>query len=69
MDLRKERQVKGMSLQQKIENEIAILRGLIAQYKRSTDPESICMVIAYEYGLQALIEVYEMTKQEKRMPF
>jgi len=30
-----------MSLQQKIENEIAILRGLIAQYKRSTDPESI----------------------------
>ncbi|MGX5629061.1 hypothetical protein ACWKTQ_03115 [Bacillus thuringiensis] len=58
-----------MNLQKKIENEIAILRGLIVRYKRSTDPESICMVIAYEYGLQALIEVYEMTKQEKRVPF
>ncbi|WP_176126971.1 hypothetical protein [Bacillus cereus] len=58
-----------MTLQQKIENEIAILRGLIDRYKRSADSESIYMVIAYEYGLQALIEVYEMSKQNEVIPF
>ncbi|MGX5634409.1 hypothetical protein [Bacillus thuringiensis] len=59
-----------MSLQQKIKNEIDILRRLIVRYKRFNDPESIiCMVIAYEYGLQALIEIYEMSKQNEVMPF
>ncbi|WP_353054870.1 hypothetical protein [Bacillus thuringiensis] len=58
-----------MSLQQKIENEIAILKRLIDQHKRSSDTESICMVIAYEYGLHALIEIYEMSKQEEVIPF
>ncbi|EOO30760.1 hypothetical protein IIU_05077 [Bacillus cereus VD133] len=58
-----------MNLQQKIENEIAILRRLIAWYKRSPDSESVCMVIAYEYALQVLQEVYEVSKQEEVMPF
>ncbi|WP_172452174.1 hypothetical protein [Bacillus thuringiensis] len=58
-----------MTLQQKIENEISILRRLIARYERSEDLESICMVIAYEYGLQALIEIYELSKQKEVMPF
>ncbi|EOQ04924.1 hypothetical protein [Bacillus cereus] len=53
----------------KLENEISILRRLIERYRRSTDSESICMVIAYEYGLQALIEVYELSKQKEVMPF
>ncbi|MBJ8024626.1 hypothetical protein [Bacillus cereus] len=58
-----------MSLQQKIENEISILRRLIARYKGSSNSECICMIIAYEYGLQALIEIYEMSKQKEGMPF
>ncbi|MEH7219324.1 MULTISPECIES: hypothetical protein [Bacillus cereus group] len=58
-----------MSLQQKIENEIFILKRLIERYKRSSDSESICMVIAYEYGLQALIEIYEMSIQKEVIPF
>ncbi|MGQ3740901.1 hypothetical protein [Bacillus sp. Fil] len=58
-----------MSLQQKIENEIAILRRFIARYNCFNDPESICMVLAYEYGLQALIEIYEMSKQKEVIPF
>ncbi|EOP85991.1 hypothetical protein IGM_04366 [Bacillus cereus HuB4-4] len=58
-----------MSLQQKIENEMAILKGLIARYKSTKDPESIYVVVAYEYALQVLSEVYEVSKQEKRIPF
>ncbi|MEH7151262.1 hypothetical protein V7095_12685 [Bacillus thuringiensis] len=58
-----------MSLQQKIKNEIVILRCLIVRYKRFNDPESICMVIAYEYSLQAMTEIYEMSKQKEGMPF
>ncbi|MED2784180.1 hypothetical protein P4278_31800 [Bacillus thuringiensis] len=55
-----------MSLQQKIENEISILRRLIARYEQSDD---IGIVIAYEYGLQVLIEIYELSKQKEVMPF
>ncbi|MGN4798276.1 hypothetical protein ACTFRC_19510 [Bacillus cereus group sp. MYBK234-2] len=58
-----------MNLQQKIENEMAILKRIIARYKGSKDSESICMVIAYEYALQVLSEVYEMSKQEEVIPF
>ncbi|MEW4072632.1 hypothetical protein, partial [Bacillus thuringiensis] len=58
-----------MNLQQKIESEISILRRLIDRYKLCDDSESICMVIAYEYGLQALIEVNEMSKQKEVLPF
>ncbi|EKS8373828.1 hypothetical protein QC456_006472 [Bacillus cereus] len=57
-----------MNLQQKIESEITILRRLIDRYKRCDDSE-ICMVIAYEYGLQMLMEVYEMSKQKEVLPF
>ncbi|MED2777288.1 hypothetical protein P4276_28970 [Bacillus thuringiensis] len=58
--------MNGMSLQQKIENEISILRRLIARYEQSDD---IGIVIAYEYGLQVLIEIYELSKQKEVMPF
>lgn len=58
-----------MSLQQKIENEIFILKHLIERYKRSSDSESICMIIAYEYGLQALIEIQEVSQRKEVMPF
>ncbi|WP_197234293.1 hypothetical protein [Bacillus cereus] len=58
-----------MNLQQKLENEISILRRLIDRYKRCGDSESICVVLAYECGLQVLIEVYEMSKQKEVMPF
>ncbi|WP_176548917.1 hypothetical protein [Bacillus toyonensis] len=44
-------QVNEMNLQQKIESEISTLRCVINRYKRCGDSESICMVIAYEYGL------------------
>ena len=58
-----------MSLQQKIENEISILRRLIDRYKRCGDSESIYMVIGYEYGLQVLIEICELSKQKEVIPF
>ncbi|PET34913.1 hypothetical protein CN271_26270 [Bacillus cereus] len=58
-----------VNLQQKIENEMAVLRGLIERYRRYEDSESICMVVAYEYGLQALIEIYEMSIQKEVIPF
>ncbi|HFU7078479.1 hypothetical protein [Bacillus cereus] len=39
------------------------------EYKKSKEPNSISMVVAYEYGLQALIEVYEVSKQTEVAPF
>ncbi|MEI4617956.1 hypothetical protein [Bacillus cereus] len=56
-------------VQNKIENEIDILKRFIARYERANDSESICMVIAYRYALQAFIEVYELTKQKEVMLF
>ncbi|MBG9501148.1 hypothetical protein P4418_12710 [Bacillus thuringiensis] len=56
-------------VQNKIENEIAILKRFISRYERANDSESICMVIAYRYALQAFIEVYELTKQKEVTPF
>ncbi|MEI4618376.1 hypothetical protein [Bacillus cereus] len=56
-------------VQNKVENEIAILRRFIDRYECSNDSESICMVVAYRYALQAFIEVYELTKQKEVMPF
>ena len=56
-------------VQNKIENEIAMLRRLIDRYECSNDLESICMLIAYRYALQAFIEVYALTKQKEVMPF
>lgn len=55
-----------MDIQRKLEIEMCILKGLIARYKSIKDSESISMVIAYEYALQVLSEVYEVSKQEKK---
>ncbi|CUB53155.1 hypothetical protein BN2127_JRS10_02171 [Bacillus subtilis] len=56
-------------VQNKLENEMSILRRLIDRHKRCSDSESICMVIAYEYGLQVLLEIYEMSQRKEVMPF
>ncbi|HHL0974766.1 TPA: hypothetical protein ACQUHP_006588 [Bacillus cereus] len=56
-------------VQNKLENEISILRGLIARYTQERGSESICIIMAYEYGLQALTEVYQLSKQKEEMPF
>lgn len=58
-----------MSLQNKIEAEIQILMGLVERYKQSNEPNAASMVLAYEYGLQALQEVYEVSKQTELVPF
>ncbi|MDA2257606.1 hypothetical protein PDN66_22295 [Bacillus cereus] len=58
-----------MSLQNKIEAEIEIMKSLVERYKKSKEPNAISMVVAYEYGLQALIEVYEVSKQTEVAPF
>lgn len=58
-----------INLQIKIENEIKILNRIIEHYKQSNDPVSPCMIVAYEHGLQALNEVYEVSKQEEVVPF
>ncbi|EEM13595.1 MULTISPECIES: hypothetical protein [Bacillus] len=52
-----------MNLQNKIEAEIQILKSLVERYKQSDEDNAASMVVAYEYGLQALIEVYEVSKQ------
>lgn len=56
-------------VQNKLENEISILRGLIARYTEEKSSESICMVMAYEYGLRALTEVYQLSQQKEEIPF
>ncbi|WP_165775601.1 hypothetical protein [Bacillus wiedmannii] len=58
-----------MGLQNKIETEIQILMSLIERYKQSKEPNATSMVVAYEYGLQALMEVYEVSQQEEVIPF
>lgn len=58
-----------MGLQNKIEMEIQILMSLIERYKQSDEPGAISMVVAYEYGLQALMGVYEASQQEEVIPF
>ncbi|MGG5739719.1 hypothetical protein [Bacillus cereus group sp. IBL03679] len=58
-----------MNLQDKIEFEIKILMGLIERYKQSEDLSASSIIIAYEYGLQALMAVYEASKQEEVKPF
>ncbi|QQY95997.1 hypothetical protein [Bacillus thuringiensis] len=58
-----------MGLQNKIEAEIQIMMSLIERYKQSKEPNAASMVVAYEYGLQALIEVYEASKQTEVAPF
>lgn len=58
-----------MGLQNKIEMEIQILMSLVERYKQSNEPGASSMVVAYEYGLQALMEVYEVSKQTETTPF
>lgn len=58
-----------MGLQNKIEAEIQILMSLVERYKKSKAPDAASMVVAYEYGLQALMEVYEVSQQEEVIPF
>ncbi|WP_176548063.1 hypothetical protein [Bacillus thuringiensis] len=58
-----------MVLQNKIEAEIQIMKSLVERYKQSKEPNAASMVVAYEYGLQALMEVYEVSKQTEIAPF
>ncbi|WP_215597669.1 hypothetical protein [Bacillus mycoides] len=58
-----------MGLQNKIEAEIQILMSLVERYKQSKEPGASSMVVAYECGLQALMEVYEVSQQEEVIPF
>ncbi|WP_176542366.1 hypothetical protein [Bacillus toyonensis] len=58
-----------MNLQDKIEFEMKILMGLIERYKQSEDPSASTIIVAYEYGLQVLMTVYEASKQEEVKPF
>ncbi|HDR7601755.1 TPA: hypothetical protein QCX65_005238 [Bacillus mycoides] len=58
-----------MGLQNKIEAEIQILMSLVERYKQSKEPNAASMVVAYEYGLQALMGVYEVSQQEEVIPF
>lgn len=58
-----------MGLQNKIEAEIQILMSLVERYKQSDEPNASSMVLAYEYGLKALMEVYEASKQVEVAPF
>ncbi|MGY6314167.1 hypothetical protein ACXC7F_27350 [Bacillus cereus] len=58
-----------MGLQNKIEVEIQIMMNLVERYKQSDEPNASSMVLAYEYGLQALQEVYEVSKQTELAPF
>lgn len=43
--------------------------SLIERYKQSDEPGALSMVMAYEYGLQALTEVYVVSQQEEVIPF
>ncbi|WP_176521547.1 hypothetical protein [Bacillus cereus] len=58
-----------MGLQNKIEAEIQIMMSLVERYKQSNEPGAVSMVVAYEHGLQALMEVYDVSQQEEVIPF
>lgn len=58
-----------MVLQNKIEAEIQIMKSLVERYKQSDEPNAASMVVAYEYGLQSLMKVYEASKQTEISPF
>lgn len=61
--------MREINLQNRIELEIKILNQLIERYKQSNDPDAPCMIVAYEYGLQVLKDVYEISKQVEVAPF
>ena len=64
-----ERRVNEMSLQNKIQAEIQILINIIEREGENSDNYTAASLVAYEYGLQALMEVYEASKQLEVAPF
>ncbi|MEW9575832.1 hypothetical protein U9K47_10360 [Bacillus toyonensis] len=58
-----------MGLQNKLEAEIQIMKSLVERHKQSKEPNAASIVVAYEYGLQALQEVYEASKETELAPF
>ncbi|MGQ0414797.1 hypothetical protein ACT4UL_02905 [Bacillus sp. HC-TM] len=45
------------------------MKSLVERYKQSDEPNAASMVVAYEYGLQSLMKVYEASKQTEISPF
>ncbi|WP_272187189.1 hypothetical protein [Bacillus sp. BP-3] len=43
--------------------------NLIERYKNSDDPDASSMIIAYEHGLQDLMEIYEWIQRKEVIPF
>ncbi|WP_410985070.1 hypothetical protein [Bacillus cereus] len=66
---RLERQVSDISLQKKIETEIQILINIIEREKQNPSIYTAVALVAYEHGLEALMEVYEVSKQVEVEPF
>ncbi|MFE4764738.1 hypothetical protein [Bacillus mycoides] len=58
-----------MDIQTKIEHKMQIVMNLVERYKHIDDPYASLMVVAYEHGLQDLMEIYEDLKQEEVIPF
>ncbi|WP_179884215.1 hypothetical protein [Bacillus toyonensis] len=58
-----------MGLQNKIEAEIQIMMNLVERYKQSKESNAASLVVAYEYGLKSLMEVYEASKKVEVAPF
>lgn len=58
-----------MNIHDKFQTEKQILMSLIERYRQSDEPGALSMVMAYEYGLQALTEVYVVSQQEEVIPF
>lgn len=58
-----------MNLQDKIEYEIQIIMNLIERYKQSNNPDAPSIIVAYEHGLKALMEVYEVSQRKEVIPF
>lgn len=61
--------LQGWMLQGRIESKIQITMNLIERYKHSDDPHASLMIVAYEHGLQDLMEIYEDLKREEVIPF
>ncbi|MEI4803970.1 hypothetical protein WAZ07_22660 [Bacillus sp. FJAT-51639] len=58
-----------MSLQNKIQAEIQILINIIECERKNPDKYTAASLVAYEHGLQALMEVYEASRQLEVAPF
>ncbi|WP_195743171.1 hypothetical protein [Bacillus cereus] len=58
-----------MNVQDTIEYEMQIIMNIIERYKQSGESGVASIIVAYEYGLQALMAVYEASKQKEVIPF